>query len=478
MSSEHNAGGKMTGTGGAVEARGVAINVRDVSKCYHVYEKPEDRLKQAIFPRLRRVAGMAPRNFNKEFWALRDVVFQVRKGETIGIIGKNGSGKSTLLQAICGTLTPTSGTIDVDGRVAALLELGAGFNPEFSGRENVYMSGALLGLSKQQIDERFDRIAEFADIGEFIEQPVKTYSSGMYVRLAFAVIAHVDADILVIDEALSVGDVFFGQKCMRFLRDFMKRGTVIFVSHDTAAVLNLCERVVWLSEGRIAGDGPAKEVTERYLENLYYEDRGAQGTGLNALAAPDPGSTKLPERDMRQDLINSSELRNDIEVFDFRENSRAFGVGGARVLDAGFFDEDGRPLSWVVGGEMVTLAIRCQALAEITAPIVGFEVYDRLGQTIFGDNTYLSTRVASVAASNGDILRAEFSFRMPVMREGDYTLSVAIAEGTQENHIQHHWLHEALAFHVHVKSICIGLVGVPMADIRMRVEQNASDPTQ
>ena len=205
----------------------IAIRVTNLSKCYQIYENPRDRLKQFVVPRVKHAFGRQSCNYYREFWALRDVSFEVKRGETVGIIGRNGSGKSTLLQMICGTLTPTNGTVETSGRVAALLELGSGFNPEFTGRENVYMNGAVLGLSKEEIDARFNDIAEFADIGDFIEQPVKTYSSGMMVRLAFAVIAHVDADILVIDEALAVGDTFFTQKCMRFLRNFMKTRTVL-----------------------------------------------------------------------------------------------------------------------------------------------------------------------------------------------------------------------------------------------------------
>ena len=211
----------------------IAIRVENLSKCYTLYDAPRDRLKQFVLPRLQRGIGKPSRNYYREFWALKDISFEIRKGETVGIIGRNGSGKSTLLQILCGTLTPNSGTVAINGRVAALLELGAGFNPDFTGRENVYMNGSVLGLTKEQIDARFDEIAAFADIGEFLFQPVKTYSSGMYVRLAFAVIAHVDAEILIIDEALAVGDAFFVQKCMRFLRDFMTRGTVLFASHDT-----------------------------------------------------------------------------------------------------------------------------------------------------------------------------------------------------------------------------------------------------
>ncbi len=200
----------------------VAIQISKLSKCYEIYDAPRDRLKQFILPVLQRKTGRSPKRYFREFWALRDVSFDVMKGETIGVIGRNGCGKSTLLQMICGTLSPTEGSIRTQGRIAALLELGSGFNPEFTGRENVYLNAAVLGLTRSEIEARFDAITAFAEIGEFIEQPVKTYSSGMMVRLAFAVIAHVDADILIVDEALAVGDAFFTQKCMRFLRQFMK----------------------------------------------------------------------------------------------------------------------------------------------------------------------------------------------------------------------------------------------------------------
>ena len=239
----------------------VAISLRGVSKNFHIYACPLDRLKQSLF--------RGRRTYYSEVRALEEVSFEVRRGETVGIVGRNGSGKSTLLQCICGTLTPSRGEIAVHGRVAALLELGAGFNPEFSGRENVYVNAALLGMERRDVEARFSGIAAFADIGDFLDRPVKTYSSGMFLRLAFAVMAHVRADILVIDEALAVGDVFFVQKCMRFLQEFRKTGTILFVSHDTSAVLALCERALWLKNGRVEAEGRAKSVCERYLAGIY-----------------------------------------------------------------------------------------------------------------------------------------------------------------------------------------------------------------
>jgi lipopolysaccharide transport system ATP-binding protein len=441
------------------------IEIEGISKCFQIYDRPHDRLKQSIHSRLARLLRSGSKTYFREFWALRDVSLTIRAGETVGIIGKNGSGKSTLLQILCGTLRPSLGQVSVYGRVCALLELGSGFNPEFTGRENVYLNAAVLGMTREQTDERFADIEAFADIGDFIDQPVKQYSSGMYVRLAFAVIAHADADILIVDEALSVGDVFFGQKCMRFMREFMKRGTVVFVSHDTSAVLNLCNRVVWLRSGQIVADGDAREVTSRYLEDLYYEG-GAPLDGILDDVGTPPRAEEMP-RDMRQDLINSSTLRNDIEIFAFSDSSRSFGAGGARVVAAGFFDLMDRPLVWMVGGETVRLKIVVSAVTDLYAPIIGFEVYDRLGQTIFADNTFLVTCADPRRAKAGEQLQATFEFIMPVMRQGDYTVSVAVAEGTQEQHIQHHWMHEALAFHVHPKTICLGLVGVPMKRIHL-----------
>lgn len=249
----------------------IAIKVENLSKCYEVYDTPRDRLKQFIFPRMQSVVRIVDRqNYFREFWALRNVNFEVKKGETVGIIGCNGSGKSTLLQMICGTLNPTSGSINTKGRIAALLELGSGFNPEFTGRENVYLNGAVLGLSNKEIDERFDDIADFADIGDFIERPVKTYSSGMTVRLAFAVQAMVDPDILVVDEALAVGDEKFQRKCFARLEELKSKGSsILFVSHSSASIVELCDRTLLLDHGNqlVFGDSPS--VVRIYQKILY-----------------------------------------------------------------------------------------------------------------------------------------------------------------------------------------------------------------
>lgn len=248
----------------------IAIRVTNLSKCYQIYDNPRDRLKQFIFPRVKRALGRAEVSYYREFWALRGVSFEVKRGETVGIIGKNGSGKSTLLQMICGTLTPTDGSVETSGRVAALLELGSGFNPEFTGRENVYMNGAVLGLSEAEVSARFADIAAFADIGDFIEQPVKTYSSGMLVRLAFAVAINVDPQILIVDEALSVGDELFQRKCFSRIEAIKQSGaTILFVSHSGGTVVELCDRAILLDAGEKLAIGVPKAMVGKYQKLLY-----------------------------------------------------------------------------------------------------------------------------------------------------------------------------------------------------------------
>lgn len=445
----------------------IAISVVNLGKCYQIYDSPRDRLKQFVTPRLRRLAGQSPKKYYREFWALNDVSFEVKKGETIGIIGRNGSGKSTLLQMICGTLTPTAGSIQTHGRVAALLELGSGFNPEFSGRDNIYMNASVLGLSVYDIDDRFNDIVAFADIGDFINQPVKTYSSGMMVRLAFAVIANVDADILVIDEALAVGDAFFTQKCMHFLRRFMETGTVLFVSHDTSSIKNLCSHAIWLEKGHIIKEGAPKEVCELYHEAFYEAQQGASTT--TRLVTVQPFSSSVTLKDQRLEYINNSNLRNDLQIFNFDPNAASFGKGNAKIIYVRLKDGTGSEMSWVVGGERVTLCIKVAFFENLTSPIVGFFIKDRLGQTLFGDNTFLSYSEQPVYCQKGSELQVDFTFDMPLLPVGDYSISAAVANGTQELHEQQHWIHDAVFFRSEFSSVSTGLVGIPMQSIQMHV---------
>jgi lipopolysaccharide transport system ATP-binding protein len=442
----------------------IAIKVENLSKCYQIYAQPHDRLKESIYPRVQRLLGQPAKQYFKEFWALKDVSFEIRKGETVGIIGRNGSGKSTLLQMICGTLNPTHGSIQTHGRIAALLELGSGFNPEFTGHENVYMNAAVLGLTRAETEARFADIVAFADIGDFIEQPVKTYSSGMMVRLAFAVIAHVDADILVVDEALAVGDAFFTQKCMRFLRDFMKNGTVLFVSHDTAAVKNFCSFAVWLEKGVVVQEGAPKDVCDLYLQ-AFYEAQQGDGASARIAVQRKPERGVSVRKDQRLQFINGSNLRNDLQVFQFDPASASFGKGGAQIVNVDFLDADGAPLAWVVGGEEVTLRVVATAHEALHAPIIGFVVKDRLGQALFGDNTYLSHAAVPLSCERGDEIQADFRFAMPILPVGDYSINAAIASGTQDQHVQHHWMHDAVLFKSESTSASTGLVGIPMLGI-------------
>ncbi len=442
------------------------IRVRGLGKCYETYAAPHHRLLDLLW---RRPQGRA-----KAFWSLRDLSFSVRRGEALGIIGRNGAGKSTLLQLLCGTLEPTEGQVEVRGRIAALLELGAGFNPDFTGIENVYLNAAILGLSRAQIDARLDDILAFAEIGDFVHEPVKHYSSGMFLRLAFAVVAHVDADVLIVDEALAVGDALFGQKCMRFLREFRKRGVLLLVSHDLPSVTSLCDRALWLERGVLRMAGSAKDVTEAYLEAIYAE-RQQLGEVRSQPAKRGAGENEEAElgevfaHDARRDLLLHSNLRNDLEIRAFEPEAKGFGTGQVKVESVALRDAQDRPLAWVVGGEEVTLEVRFQAFATVSDLIVGFMLKDRLGQILFGENTYLACLDAVPEFAAGMRGAARFAFRLPYLPSGDYSISVGIAEGSQEQHVQHHWVHDALLIRCVASHVTHGLLGIPMSAIRLQV---------
>lgn len=433
----------------------VAIEARGLGKCYQLYDKPVHRMLQSL------IGGK--QRFYREFWALRGLDFEVRRGETLGIIGRNGAGKSTLLQLLAGTLKPTEGHAAVHGRVAALLELGSGFNPDFSGRQNVYLNAAILGLTRHEIDARIDDILAYADIGEFVDQPVRNYSTGMMMRLAFAVVAHVDADILIIDEALAVGDAFFMQKCMRFLRDFRKRGTMLFVSHDGGAVTSLCDRAIWLEHGRVQRIGGARMVMEAYLEASIVERQGsgARATTLRPVRRELSGHTVDP----RQELIDRSMLRNDLRIFPFQPEA-GFGESKVHIVHAAFRNESGQAIGMVVAGECVTLDVDLQAERPVDNVIVGFYVKDRLGQLLFGDNTVFSHE-GDFEVVAGELFRARFRFVMPRLVPGDYFIAVGVAEGTQEQHVIQHWMHEALRFAATGGTLSSGLIGIPMLDVQL-----------
>lgn len=439
------------------EAAGdLVIDARGLGKCYHVYQQPSHRLLQGLFGGRKR--------FYREFWALRGVDLQVARGETLGIIGRNGSGKSTLLQIIAGTMSPTEGSLRTDGRIAALLELGSGFNPDFTGRENVFLNASILGLTAGEIQARMGAILDFADIGEFIDQPIRNYSSGMVMRLAFSVMAHVDADVLIIDEALAVGDAFFTQKCMRFLREFKARGTLLFVSHDDAAVSGLCDRALWLDGGVPKAYGPSREVVQMYLESVIAARQGDAGMRT---AAGDGRTDSRELHDMRRDWINHSDLRNDIEVIPFDPGTPGFGEMRARIADVSLKDDSGRELAWCVGGEHVRLEVEVMVELPVSRPIVGFYLKDRLGQLLFGDNTYLTTLGGHVMAGPGDRLVAAFEFQMPRLKAGDYFVTIGVSDGGMDDHTVQHWVHEAVALKSACESWSIGILGLPMSHIAL-----------
>ncbi|WP_434151167.1 ABC transporter ATP-binding protein [Methylocaldum gracile subsp. desertum] len=439
----------------------IAIRVTDLSKCYHIYDRPRDRLLQML--------ARGRKQFYREFWALKDVSLEINKGETVGIVGRNGSGKSTLLQLICGTLNPTSGSVETRGRIAALLELGSGFNPEFTGRENVYMNAAVLGLSKQEIDERFDDIAAFADIGQFIDQPVKTYSSGMYVRLAFAVITHVDATILVIDEALAVGDAVFTQKCMRFIRSFQERGTLIFVSHDIASVQSLCKLGVWLKHGRIEQVGKAKSIAEAYLQYTLQETYGDEAK-LDSMSpaniADKPCTDELaldtgPPPAIDYGAVAS--LRNNIDA------ANGWKTGRADIISVTLTRLSPGPEGVFEGGERVRMTVRAKAHEPLHNPILGFLVRDRLGQDLFGENTLPFTNRVPTPIKAGTTFEGIFEFRLPMLPNGQYAVMASVANGNLYDNIQHHWMHDALIINVSSSKIRYGLVGIPFERVELEV---------
>ncbi len=459
-----------------MSSNNIAIRVQGLSKCYGIYANPRDRLKQFILPRLQRLIGQAPKQYFREFWALKDISFEIKKSETVGIIGRNGGGKSTLLQIICGTLSPTSGTVETHGRIAALLELGSGFNPEFTGRENVYMNAAVLGLSTEEIDARFDDIVAFADIGLFIDQPVKTYSSGMMVRLAFAVVAHVDADILVVDEALAVGDAFFTQKCMRFIHKFQTNGgTLLFVSHDMGTVMNICQSAIMLFAGgqRNAIIGSAETLCKEYINQIYDDPMRQQQ--VEQQRSMHGQLAQLETNNVHKVLMGATSETNVYALSLFRADAESFGAGGATIIDAGFFDAGGERLIKVEGGQSVRFLVHVRANKAISYPAVGIMIKDRLGQYIYTAGTDKNFRQYQLAFQAGEKVCTAFLFTMPILLRGMYTINVAIAEGIGDAHIQHHWIHDAVKLEAISGPVVHGL-GSPL-NMEITMEFSRSEQT-
>jgi lipopolysaccharide transport system ATP-binding protein len=396
-----------------------AVEFQDVSKSYAIYDAPGDRLRELLsLGRLKR---------HREFWALRDVSFAVRRGETFCIVGENGSGKSTLLQLVAGILQPSCGTVAVHGRVSALLELGAGFNPEFSGRDNVYLNGSILGLTTRQIDERYPEIERFAEIGDFIRQPVKTYSSGMVVRLAFAVAIHVDPEILLVDEALAVGDIYFRQRCMRKVHELRARGiTILFVSHATADVKAVGDRALWLDHGRPMAIGSTDQVVAKYLAAMVEKDSSYQK------GHPEP---KRPAKGP----ICAPEMVEGIPNIDHR-----YGDGRAEVIGIAVLDENGRPLPMLEPSSRMVVRISVRAHAELALPMVGFMLRNQMGMDFAGTNTSREGYELPPMQA-GDTATVDFHLELPELYPGSFSFSPAIADGTLLQYAMCDWIDNAIA---------------------------------
>lgn len=430
----------------------VTISVKDVTKIYKLYDKPTDRMKEAFLKK----------NMHKDFYAVDGVSFDVRKGETVGIIGKNGSGKSTLLKMITGVLTPSEGEIKLSGPVSALLELGTGFDGEQDGISNIYLNGNMVGLTKEEIDASLQDIIDFADIGDFINQPVKTYSSGMFVRLAFAVAINIKPEILIVDEALSVGDFRFQQKCYRKIREFKEKGTVLFVSHDTGAITSFCDRVIWLDDGKVYKEGKPEEIIEEYLAYMRYdvkemqtfvqetekqksneeigvETESVEATIIDEVEAPIEGIAEEPiEEESVEEITQVEEETNSIEG-----RALSFGNGHGKFTKVELLNEDNESVSIVKSGMKLVINMDVAANEEIDMPILGINLKDAVGNVLIVTNTVFEKNNMQKLEA-GKKYNYKWKFTFPLLRTGKYSLDVALAEGTYQVHEQVHFINDVL----------------------------------
>jgi len=400
----------------------IAIKVSNLTKIYHLYDKPQDRLKEALNP--------FKKSYHHDFYAMNNVSFEIKKGETVGIIGKNGAGKSTLLKMITGVLTPTSGTIEVNGKIASLLELGAGFNPEMSGIENIYLNGTLMGFTKDEIDTKVDSILEFADIGEFINQPVKMYSSGMFARLAFSIAINVEPEVLIVDEALSVGDISFQAKCLRRMEKISQCGvTILFVSHDTQSISKFCKNVIWINDGVIIEKGDPSTIIENFLSFMTY---GLQ-TERNQINEP-------------QQNLQTTPLSKDMPMIDVSQCD-SFGEKQAVITGILFLDQDSNPTNTLLQGETATIICDFTTHIDLHFASIGVMLKDHINNEILTFNSYMyDTRLDFTP--KGASRRAKIKFKVPKIYPSGYTVTISLSEGTALNHIQQHWIHEATTINI------------------------------
>lgn len=409
----------------------LAINVCDVTKIYRLYDKPIDRLKESI--------SLTHKKYHKEFFALDKISFSVEKGSTVGIIGTNGSGKSTILKIITGVLNPTTGSVEVDGNISALLELGAGFNMDYTGIENIYMNGTMMGFSREQMEAKLPEILEFADIGDFVYQPVKTYSSGMFVRLAFALAINVEPEILIVDEALSVGDVFFQAKCYRRMEEIRKTGTtILMVTHDMGSVIKYCDKVILLNKGEFLAEGPAGEMVDLYKKILA--------------GRMDDLEADLAKR-LDSNFSDMMELNNDInkthakeyhglmkEKISINPNKTEYGDGRAEIYDLGLLDSKGELTNLLLKGEEFTIREKIRFNANIESPIFTFTIKDKKGTELSGTNTMFEG-VEVKPVKPGDEAVVEFRQKM-TLQGGEYLLSMSCTGFENGTHVVYHRLYD------------------------------------
>lgn len=397
------------------------IEVEKVSKVYPLYDNPIDRLKETL--------SLTKKNYHKDFYALNNINFSIEKGETVGIVGTNGSGKSTILKIITGVLNPTQGNVRVSGKISALLELGAGFNMEYTGMENLYMNGTMMGYSKAEMEKKIPAILEFADIGDFVYQPVKTYSSGMFVRLAFALAISVEPELMIVDEALSVGDAFFQAKCFSKLEEIRASGTtILFVSHDMLSVKKLCDRAIWIEKGAIRADGDASEVCEAYLRMQIEENNRKKADIVNHLVLDNFGNSTAATEKCVFKKIKTDSVANVTTT------------GKAEMLSFYIKNKEEQDVSVLKPLEKYTFGIVTRFTEAVDNVLFGFELENTKGTKLFSINNFLEDKVLKKAVP-GKIYEARFQLELPKICAGEYLISPCVASGSQNNHLVHVRLH-------------------------------------
>ena len=401
-----------------------AITVKDVTKIYKLYEKPVDRLKESLNP--------THKEYHRKFYALNNISFEVKKGETVGIIGTNGSGKSTILKIITGVLTPTTGEVQVEGTISALLELGAGFNMDYTGIENIYMNGTMMGFSRKEMEDKLQDILDFADIGDFVYQPVKTYSSGMFVRLAFALAINVEPEILIVDEALSVGDVFFQSKCYRRMEEIRQKGTtILMVTHDMGSIIKYCDRVVLLNKGDFVAEGAPGHMVDLYKKILanQMDSLEEELQEMNDFSGQSEGRKEKREK--------GGLMKDKITI---NSNRTEYGDGRAEIYDLGLFDERGNLTNLLLKGEMFTIKEKIRFHTSLESPIFTYTIKDKKGSDLSGTNTmFEGTDIKPVR--QGDSYEVSFTQKM-TLQGGEYLLSMSCTGFENGEHVVYHRLYD------------------------------------